>query len=647
MRSFSGDRLAEKVRHVPPVSKRKGGAARHATPTIDITTSAEAASIPAWTPIMPLTPSVSCDKPPTSPTAPLSIPVSAPTAQHNPKVLSPPKHEGQEMAGQGQHEAPRVNTTTPSATAATLNTACSPSLTLLEPALGPSSTPALLLGMTHLSNKDSSLSACQTPLQVPPCTPAPFLAASSTQDGPGWERDKGKTTSSALTIPVTNHSSTVAAEAGTPASLQGTTHLSDKHSSPSKCQSPLPITPCNPAPILAASTHMGPGGQPDKGNTTSSALISPATTHSSAAAAEASTPTSACLASNADILVMLAYKGWIATQHFPPTTALGEVVSQWAQQTSTAVNIIKLRHASDEEYLSDDYWWSPLGQIRLVADRVLLLEVIVDDLDLEEYLSAEQAPITPTKTPAATPLSAPPSSASPTPECNAADDVANATLHDSLAALALTADSNAPPTPVSDTPPPAATPAAASSTSDCCPADDVAFAALQDSVAALTMANTSAPPTPASETPAPAATPASPSSTSDCCPADVVAIAVLSDSLAAVTLADTNAPLTPASHPSGNLRVMLVHKGMEVACNSWSGETLLGEVVGAWAHQQQVSVDTLWLRHESDDDYLAQDVWLCDLAALAKQWGDAFVVKVCMPSEDEVPAVFVVPDVHV
>lgn len=305
-RSFSGNRLAEKVRHAPPVSKRKGGTARHASPTIDITTSAEAALIPAWTPATPRTPSTPCDKPSKDPPAPLSMPAS--TANHGPQVLNPPAHEGQVTAGQGQHEAPRVDTPYPFATAATPNTVCSPTPPMLEPALGPSSTPASLQGMTHLSNKDSSLSKCQTPLQVPPCTPAPFLAA------PG--------------------------------------------------------------------THHEPEGERDEGNTTSSALIGPATTHSSTAAADASTPTSACLAGSAEVLVMLEGNGWMERGRFPHTTTLGEVVLRWAQHTSTAVNIIKLRHASDDEYLSDDYWWSPLGQIRLVTNRLLLLEVIVDNFNL-------------------------------------------------------------------------------------------------------------------------------------------------------------------------------------------------------------------------------------------------------------------------
>ncbi|KAL3147087.1 hypothetical protein ABBQ38_015048 [Trebouxia sp. C0009 RCD-2024] len=674
-RSFSGNRLAEKVRHAPPVSKRKGGTARHASPTIDITTSAEAALIPAWTPATPRTPSTPCDKPSKDPPAPLSMPAS--TANHGPQVLNPPAHEGQVTAGQGQHEAPRVDTPYPFATAATPNTVCSPTPPMLEPALGPSSTPASLQGMTHLSNKDSSLSKCQTPLQVPPCTPAPFLAA------PG--------------------------------------------------------------------THHEPEGERDEGNTTSSALIGPATTHSSTAAADASTPTSACLAGSAEVLVMLEGNGWMERGRFPHTTTLGEVVLRWAQHTSTAVNIIKLRHASDDEYLSDDYWWSPLGQIRLVTNRLLLLEVIVDNFNLEQYITAEQAPVTPTKTPSATPLSIPAASASPTPECNAADDTADAVLQDSLAALTLPADPKPPPTPALETPLVDTIPLSASCISDCCLADDGAIAPQQDSLAALTLADANPastpashpsgsvgvtlvykgmevacnswsgdtllggvvgawaeqqqvavatlwlrhesddeyladdvwlcdlaalarqwgdafvievcvpsedqeddyvaevqpsaraqalPVTPASTTRAPAVAPASASPTPACQLADDVAIAFPQGSLAFLTLADANASPTPASHPSGSVGVTLVHKGVEVACNSWSGCTLLGEVVGAWAEQQQVSAATLWLRHESQDDYLADDVWLCDLAALARQWGDAFVVKVCVPSEDQVPALW-------
>ena len=79
---------------------------------------------------------------------------------------------------------------------------------------------------------------------------------------------------------------------------------------------------------------------------------------------------------------MLDHPDGICTERFPASATLGEAVTQWAQQTGTPLNAIKLRHASDEEYLSDDHWWSPLGQLRLVADGVLLLEVTVNTLNL-------------------------------------------------------------------------------------------------------------------------------------------------------------------------------------------------------------------------------------------------------------------------
>ena len=155
--------------------------------------------------------------------------------------------------------------------------------------------------------------------------------------------------------------------------------------------------------------------------------------------------------------------------------------------------------------------------------------------------------------------------------------------------------------------------------------------------------------TPACQTPIPDATPAeataapalpSPTLSAACHPSDTGGIGFNKEGLEVQAPTADLSPATPhpASPPSGSVGVTLVHKGQVVASSSWGGETLLGEVVRAWAQQHKVSVDTLWLRHASQDDYLADDVWLCDLAALAEQWGHAFVVKVCVPSEDEVPA---------
>ena len=93
---------------------------------------------------------------------------------------------------------------------------------------------------------------------------------------------------------------------------------------------------------------------------------------------------------------------------------------------------------------------------------------------------------------------------------------------------------------------------------------------------------------------------------------------------------------TPAPHSSAGVGDTLVRKGMQASSGSWSEDTVLGSVVGAWAQQHHTSINRICLLLERDDEYLPDDVWECDLGALAKQWGRAFVVKLCVPSQDQV-----------
>ena len=94
---------------------------------------------------------------------------------------------------------------------------------------------------------------------------------------------------------------------------------------------------------------------------------------------------------------------------------------------------------------------------------------------------------------------------------------------------------------------------------------------------------------------------------------------------------------TPAPRPFCGVSVALVRKGVQMSSATWTPDTLLGSLVSAWAHPHNLSLARICLRHARDDDYLADDVWWDDLGSLAKRWGDAFVVELCVPSQDQVP----------
>ena len=93
----------------------------------------------------------------------------------------------------------------------------------------------------------------------------------------------------------------------------------------------------------------------------------------------------------------------------------------------------------------------------------------------------------------------------------------------------------------------------------------------------------------------------------------------------------------PAPDPFSGVSVALVRKGLQVLSATWSRDTLLGSLVSVWAESQDIALARICLLHASDDDYLADDVWRDDLGGLAKQWGDAFVIELCVPSQDQVP----------
>lgn len=67
---------------------------------------------------------------------------------------------------------------------------------------------------------------------------------------------------------------------------------------------------------------------------------------------------------------------------FSATTTLGEAVRQWAIKNHVDAKAILLKHDSDEEYIYSDVWFQPLGELRLVHNNRLRLEVTVNSLDL-------------------------------------------------------------------------------------------------------------------------------------------------------------------------------------------------------------------------------------------------------------------------
>ena len=280
-RSTSEDGPAQKAQYVPSVNKHKGSKAQHVTPTSDITTSAvcaKAALIPAWTPAMSLIPSHLPKKHATPDTGPLllfvpfpspikaaspanginctaaaeakSMPVSKSAAGSGPMFLGS-TDEGQNVTEQGEQGRPTIGTPASSAAAGTSQTAC-----FSAPNQVPAQTPVVFT----IKNSSSSKSP-QSPLQSPPCNPAavqnPFCTPVAVQSPPC-----------------------------TPVAVQN----------PS----------CTYVGMLAASgTHNGSGQEPDKGHSTSSVAVLPATIHSSTTAAEETTvETSACLAGNQNSILV-------------------------------------------------------------------------------------------------------------------------------------------------------------------------------------------------------------------------------------------------------------------------------------------------------------------------------------------------------
>ena len=75
-----------------------------------------------------------------------------------------------------------------------------------------------------------------------------------------------------------------------------------------------------------------------------------------------------------------------------------------------------------------------------------------------------------------------------------------------------------------------------------------------------------------------------------------------------------------------------------MSSDKWDGNITLGDVVSAWAQQQGISVQRIHLMHESDEDYLQEDVWWCDVGGLAQRWGATMSFEIKIPSEDQVRA---------
>ena len=73
---------------------------------------------------------------------------------------------------------------------------------------------------------------------------------------------------------------------------------------------------------------------------------------------------------------------------------------------------------------------------------------------------------------------------------------------------------------------------------------------------------------------------------------------------------------------------------MAVASHGWDPAVSLGDVVSAWAAQQSIPVRKICLVHESDDDFLADDIVWDDVGSLAKKWGAAFSLEISIPSRE-------------
>lgn len=71
-----------------------------------------------------------------------------------------------------------------------------------------------------------------------------------------------------------------------------------------------------------------------------------------------------------------------------------------------------------------------------------------------------------------------------------------------------------------------------------------------------------------------------------------------------------------------------------VASDSWCSDVSLQVVVAAWAEQQSIPVQKIRLLHNSDDDFLADDVLWDDVGSLAKKWGAGFSLQVRIPSQE-------------
>ena len=177
-----------------------------------------------------------------------------------------------------------------------------------------------------------------------------------------------------------------------PTSPGGASHHPCKTSTIARdAQSSLQDVPCTPAGSLGVSSINGGVVEKIHQDYSKSSAVAPAsesslTNESDTAAAEATTA-AASASIGGHITLSLSHKGQETTGHFPSGTTLGEALLQWAQLRSVDAKAVLLTHASGEEYLSDDHWCLPLGEVRLVHQNTLLLDVTVNSHDLVSFVN--------------------------------------------------------------------------------------------------------------------------------------------------------------------------------------------------------------------------------------------------------------------
>ena len=123
--------------------------------------------------------------------------------------------------------------------------------------------------------------------------------------------------------------------------------------------------------------------QADQVDSTSNSLALGSPGNASTAAAEATNAAASAAAANpGHITLSLFHEGKKTVAHMSATTTLGEAVYHWAHDKNIDARTVLLKHDSDDDYISSDVWFEPLGELRFVNNNSLLLEVMVNSLDL-------------------------------------------------------------------------------------------------------------------------------------------------------------------------------------------------------------------------------------------------------------------------